>query len=253
MNPFALFVSAIGDIYIDNGNPNNRVDVWQQNASSTVTTLSIGDQCHYLFIDTNSSLYCSLYNTHRVVKRSLNSNDTQVTTIAGTGCPGYQPHMLYNPSGIFVTVNLDLYVADFNNFRVQLFRAGDLNGTTVAGRDAPGTIELKNPTAVTLDADGYLFIVDFKSLRVIGSGPYGFRCVIGCTAGWGAGSNQLASPRSMAFDRNGNIFVVDSGNNRVQKFALSFNSCSKLNTRMLLRSVRLGRGNMKVQPRESFN
>ena len=161
--------------------------------------------------------------------------------------------MLYNPSGIFVTVSFDLYVADFSNFRVQLFRAGETNGTTVAGRDAPGTIQLKKPAAVTLDADGYLFIVDCDFARIVGSGPYGFRCIIGCTGSSGLEPNQLRNPHSMAFDSNGNIFVVDSDNNRVQKFALSFNSCSKLNTRMLLRSVRLGRGNMKVQPRESFN
>ena len=32
--------------------------------------------------------------------------------------------------------------------------------STVAGTGAPGTIDLINPSAVVLDADGYLFIVD---------------------------------------------------------------------------------------------
>ena len=253
MHPYALFVSAIGDIYIDSGNINNRVDVWQLNASSAVSNLSIGDQCRSLFIDTNNSLYCSLYNNHKVVKRSLNSYDMQMTTIAGTDCSGYQPHMLYQPSGIFVAINFDLYVADSNNFRVQLFRTGELNGTTVAGRDAPGTIQLKNPVAVTLDADGYLFIVDYNLFRIIGSGPYGFRCVVGCTGTSGTDPNKLFNPRTMAFDSNGNIFVVDSFNDRVQKFALSLDSCSKLNIYMLLSGLRLESWNMKFQSTESFD
>ena len=147
--------------------------------------------------------------------------------------------MLYSPLGIFVAINFDLYVADSCNFRVQLFRAGELNGTTVAGRGAPGTIQLNRPAAVTLDADGYLFIVDYNLASIIGSGPYGFRCVVGCTSSTGSDPNQLRNPRSMAFDSSGNIFVVDSDNSRVQKFALSLDSCSKLNTRMLLSGARL--------------
>ena len=109
----------------------------------------------------------------------------------------------------------------------------------MAGRDAPGTIQLKKPTAVTLDADGYLFIVDYDLARIIGSGSYGFRCVIGCTGTSGLGPNELFNPRSMAFDSHGNIFVVDSYNDRVQKFALLLDSCSKSNNRMLLSGARL--------------
>ena len=38
------------------------------------------------------------------------------------------------PRGIFVDTNLDLYVADRYNHRVQLFRSGQLDAVTVAGR-----------------------------------------------------------------------------------------------------------------------
>ena len=138
--------------------------------------------------------------------------------------------MLYYQRGIFVTHNSELYVADTNNYRVQLFRAGQLNGTTMAGREALGTVQLLNPSAVMLDGDGYLFILDAYNYRVVGSGPYGFRCVIGCTNGRGSSSNQLSASRSMAFDSYGNIFIVDTDNNRVQKFFLSSGTCSKCKT-----------------------
>jgi hypothetical protein len=215
-----------GDIYINNW-AYSRTDVWRENSNGPISTLYIGYQCYNVFVDTNDSLYCSLQSYHRVIKRSLNSSNSQLTTVAGTGCSGYLPNMLYNPRGIFVTINFDLYVADAGNNRIQLFHQGQLNGTTVVGSGAPGTIQLQNPVAVMLDADGYLFIADSSSSRIIGSGPYGFRCVVGCTNGYGSASNQLSYPQSMAFDSYGNIFVADSYNNRVQKFMLSSNSCSK--------------------------
>ena len=218
-----------GDVYIDNG-LNKRVEVWKENATNYTSALSWDEgTCFSIFVDTNASLYCSLHEPHQVIRRSLNSSDTQLTTVAGVGCAGYQPHMLYYPHGIFVASNFDLYVADTNNHRIQLFYPDQLNGTTVAGRDAPGTMQLSSPRGVMFDADGYLFIVDSDNCRIVGSGPYGFRCVIGCTSGWGSASHQLANPQSMAFDSYGNIFVIDTANDRLQKFSVSFNSCSKSN------------------------
>jgi tripartite motif-containing protein 71 len=163
---------------------------------------------------------------HQVIKRSLNSSDNQLTTVAGIDCPGFLFNMLYYPSGIFVDINFNLYVADSGNNRIQLFQSGQLNGTTVAGNTAPGTIALNFPTGIALDADGYLFIVDSDNNRIVGSGPNGFRCVAGCS-GHSSLSNQLYNPQSMAFDSYGNIFVTDTGNGRIQKFLLATNSCSK--------------------------
>ena len=175
----------------------------------------------------DDSLYCSIHDFHKVIKRSLDSSDTQLTTVAGTGCSGYLPNRLHNPRGLFVTADLDLYVADTNNHRVQLFRAGQLHGITMAGRAALGTMQLFDPAAVMLDADGYLFILDSDNVRLVASGPDGFRCVIACTYTRGSAADQLSAPLSMAFDRYGNIFVTDTGNSRVQKFVLSSNTCSK--------------------------
>ncbi|CAF4377167.1 unnamed protein product, partial [Adineta steineri] len=73
---------------------------------------------------------------------------------------------------------------------------------------------------------GYLFIADTNNNRIIGQGPYGFRCLFGCTTISGSTSNQLYSPRTLRFDSYGNLFVADGYNNRVQKFILASNSCS---------------------------
>ena len=226
-NPNSLFVSMISDIYVDNGNAYQRVEVWRENVANYQSILSVSGSCYSLFIDSNNSLYCSLRDTHRVMKRSLSSNDSQQAMVAGIGCSGYLPHTLYYPRGIFVTLSFDLYVADSVNNRIQLFPSGQVNGITVAGREASGTIQLECPTAVVLDADGNLFITDSYNHRIVRSGPAGFWCAIGCTAGEGSGFNQLAYPRNMAFDSYGNIFVADTDNNRIQKFMFPSNMCRK--------------------------
>ena len=137
------------------------------------------------------------------------------------------PDMLNSPYGIFVSASFALYVADMSNDRIQLFKSGQVNGTTIAGKGASGTIGLNAPVGVAPDADDYVFIVDRGNQRIVGSGLGGFRCVAGCSNRGGSGSKDFDGPQSMAFDTYGNIFVADSKNNRVQKFAISTTYCGE--------------------------
>lgn len=223
--PFSIFVTMNGDIYI--GTIGSTVDLWSSNTSSNPTHLNVGGPCYGLFIDDNNTLYCAVGGLHQIVKRSIDPKNNSTAVIAGTGCPGFLSTMLNNPMGIFVDTNYNLYVADYNNNRIQLFQSGQLDGTTIAGSGAPGTISLLNPSDVTLDANGNLFIVDTGHNRIVRSGPSGFQCIIGCTMLAGGGSNQLHAPNTMAFDIYGNIYVTDTANNRVQVFFLAINPCSK--------------------------
>ena len=135
--------------------------------------------------------------------------------------------MLQNPVGIFVDINLDLYVADFGNHRILLFRLNQRHGITVAGYGSANvTIELFHPTGIVLDGDQHLFIVDCYNHRIIGSDENGFRCIFGCS-GYGSTNDKLSYPASMSFDSYGNIYVTDLLNNRVQKISLSKKSDRK--------------------------
>jgi hypothetical protein len=71
----------------------------------------------------------------------------------------------------------------------------------VAGDGATGTVSLNTPTDVILDADGYLFIVEYDGHRIVASGPNGFRCIIACTGVNGSTTTQLQNPTSLSFDR----------------------------------------------------
>ena len=220
-SPNSLFVTITADTFIGAA---SRVEMWSVNATVAIPVLSFCT-CWGLFIDIANNLYCSGGSTHQVVAKSLNNNVNTMTTF-GTGICGNASNMLCSPYGIFVHINFDLYVADCNNNRVQLFKSGQSNATTIAGSGASGTIPLSCPNGIVLDGDDHLFIVDKNNHRIVGSDGYGFRCVVGCS-GSGSAADRLTNPWSVSFDSYGNMFVADYGNSRIQKFVLSSNSCGK--------------------------
>ncbi|CAF4069526.1 unnamed protein product, partial [Adineta steineri] len=225
-NPYSLFMSMTGDIYIDNGYSYGRVDIYTFKTSNRVTVMNVNGSCYGLFIDSNNNLYCSLKNLHQVVKLLLNNSTTIPTIAAGNGSAGSLSNMLNSPQGIYVDSNLNLYIADCANNRIQFVQTGQLNGVTIVGNGSSTNFTLNYPTGIVLDANGYLFIVDSYNHRIVASSYYGFRCIVGCLGG-GSSASQLSFPQSMAFDSYGNIYVTDRNNSRVQQFTLQTNNCSK--------------------------
>ena len=227
----SVFVTDADDIYIENQKGFYRVDRWSINSTSSETVFQLKGVCSSVFVDLNDSIYCSLTNIHVIMRKLSNStvNNSITVTVAGTQCAGPYANTLTLPTGIFVNVDFTLYVADTGNHRIQRFVPGQLNGTTVAGNGAPNTIALISPRGVTLDGDGYVFIVDSVNSRIVGSGPNGFRCVAACTGIRGSGSKQLYLPVTMSFDSYGNMFVSDTSAHRIQKFILSANYCGEFN------------------------
>ena len=233
----SVFVSIDGDVYIDNGFANRRVDKWISSTSTVVPVLSVNGSCYGLFIDPNHTLYCSLGDFHSVIKSFLSFNMNNSMMAAGTGSAGSSATMLDSPRGIYVDQSFNLYVADCGNDRIQQFQPMQSNGITIAGNESSQNITLNCPTGVVLDADGYLFIVDSFNHRIVAQGPTGFRCLVGCSGIAGASSSQFSFPQSMAFDSYGNFYVTDRNNSRVQKFDRQNTSCRKFVSILAKKSV----------------
>jgi len=220
-DPSSIFVTNNGDIYVNNAANHGRVDKWiVENETWTTIMMNVTSTCYAIFIDIYDSLYCSMFDKHRVDKKWLNGKTINIA--------GSELNTLNHPWGIFVDINLDLYVADSGNNRIQLFRLNQRNGTTVAGKESSKvTIELNIPAGVVLDGDRHLFIVDKGNNRLIGSNEDGFRCIFGCSHEKDSTNNRLSNPRTMSFDSYGNIYVTDLSNNRIQKISLSKQSDRK--------------------------
>jgi hypothetical protein len=222
-----IFVTTDSDVFADDGHVHSRVQKWTMNATNSNTIMNVSGVCGGLFIDIYNSFYCSHTLSHQIWKKHVEGSSNSSVIIAGTGTLGSAANMLNGPFGIVVDIDLSLYVADFHNNRVQLFSAGQQNGTTVAGNGASGTIVLSNPITVILDGDGYLFIVEYGNHRIVGSGPNGFRCIVACTGMSGSAGNQLNQPRALSFDSYGNLYVADASNHRIQKFLIARNTCGE--------------------------
>lgn len=90
-------------------------------------------------------------------------------------------------------------------------------GVTVAGtsNDAGSwSYQLNNPTAILLDQQGWLYILDYSNSRVQKWWP-------GATYGTTVVSSPMSNPMNMKFDRSGAIVIADTYNHRIISFGLT--------------------------------
>ena len=219
-----LVVTIEGDIQVDKGTLRHSLYQWWSYSAFNYTFKRDLRECAYLFIDVYSSVYCAIDKEHQVIKIVFSSNSSTDTTIFGQGKNDSTSDSLSSPSGLFVDKELNLYVADTGNHRIQRFENGSNNATTVAGNTTLGDIGLRFPTGVVVDTHGHLFIADSGNNRIIRSEVTGFRCIVGCSRNAGSAFDQLDHPRALWFDTSGNMFVLDQDNDRIQKFYLATSS-----------------------------
>jgi len=177
------------------------------------------------------------------------SPDGIITTIAGTGSPGYNGDgipateaQLYWPMGVAIMSDGSLYISDFASpwgYEVSRVRRVGLDGiiTTVAGGGSewpgdgrPATeAGLSIPAKIALGPDGSLYIVENwgsggAGYRVRRVGPDGIITTVAGTGERGyngdgipATQAMLYNPYDVAVGSDGSLYIADSGNNRVRR------------------------------------
>lgn len=160
-----------------------------------------------------------------------------VTTLLGTGVPGYSDTQVNNPYGIIFGPDAALYFCDLDNQRIRRFDPKTKIVTTIAGNGEKGytgdggpalQASLNMPHEIQFDAAGNLYIaerdnhvirrVDAKSgliSTVAGTGIAGFS-----GDGGPAVKAQLRQPHSIVFDRDGTLLICDIGNQRIRRLHL---------------------------------
>ncbi|CAF1279829.1 unnamed protein product [Adineta ricciae] len=222
--PNSIFVSSNDLIYISNEEDGHVIE-YSLETGTTQSIITFTSTCDGLFIDIEENLYCSLSFGNLVKKRALKSVGIEPINVAGNGTSGDASNLLFFPQGIFVDTNFDVYVADCGNNRIQLFRSNQPTGITLVGRrPSIYQISLYCPAGIVLDADKRPYIVDRHNHRIVGPGPSGLRCLIGCDER-STLSFELSQPRSLSFNGYGDIFIADTYNNGIQKFILSKTPC----------------------------
>ncbi|MGZ3866599.1 MAG: NHL repeat-containing protein [Bacteroidia bacterium] len=188
--------------------------------------------------DNQGNAYIADANNNRV--RKINAEGI-ISTFAGDSKAGYsgdggpatQARLNY-PSGVACDDAGNVYVADMEN---SVIRKIDKNGiiTTVAGNGTAGfsgdkkaatAAELNDPSSVTVDNEGNLYIADYGNNRIRKVNKKGIIYTIAGTGKPGfagdkgqAISAELNSPASVVYDKNGNLFIADVNNNCVRKIS----------------------------------
>lgn len=159
-----FFVSAIKYIYVEDGALTGHIVRRSTNGTINQSVFTFTGSFRGLFIDSNDTLYCSIRLSNHVDTIYLHGNRNSSIMRASTGTAGNTLNQHWGPWGILVDDNFDLYVADANNNRIQVFLRGQSNGTTIAGNGVPNSLFLQLRTDVIFD--GNLYVVDEWNHRI---------------------------------------------------------------------------------------
>lgn len=132
------------------------------------------------------------------------------------------------PCGLAILPDGSLLVADTGNRRLRRVEA-DGKTTTVAGTGEQDSVDgtpfqakFVEPTAVSVNENGVVYVTDGNSIRAIGRRTLPFvETISGTKRGFADGNlrkSQFNRPSGMAFDTNGNLFVADSENQVIRVF-----------------------------------
>ena len=233
--PADVFVTRTSIYVMDTWN--FRVQKWSKSLFDPITVAGIPgvrgnstdmmklSNAYNLFVDNYDNVFVSDYSNNRVMMFPWSSTSgTNGVMVAGTGMAGSASNQLDGPSGVFVTDDRSLYIADCDNHRIQKWTIGATSGVTVAGGNGAGKTlsQLDSPYTVFVDLNGYMYITDYKNNRIMRWAPNtsAGECIVACSDSPGISSNQLNGPSSMTFDSSGSMYINDFGKNRVQKFKL---------------------------------
>jgi len=196
-------------------------------------------------IDPLGNLFIS--DTNNAVIRFVAAGSGVITTVAGTGTPGYggdngpaSSAQLAYPVGIAADAAGNLYIADDGSNSLRKVAAGTGIITTVAGSGQYGytgdggfatSATLSGPDGVAVDSAGNLYIADTynnvirkvtastKTISTVaGTGPKGNVYSGGYSGDGGpATSAKLHSPLGVAVDTAGNIYIADWLNHAIRE------------------------------------
>jgi PKD repeat protein len=159
-----------------------------------------------------------------------------VTTLAGlAGSPGSadgtgSAARFYEPFGVAVDTNGNLYVADTVNQTIRKVTATGvvttLAGSPGMGGSANGTgraARFNDPEGVAVAMNGDIYVSEYDGHTIRKVTPAGVVTTLAGLAGSIGSANGTGSaarfnqPLGVAVDTNGNLYVADSGNNTIRK------------------------------------
>ncbi|CAF1189894.1 unnamed protein product [Adineta steineri] len=223
----ALF-STIGNVYYN----------MSYNSTSTIIThlivkkqLLCAAQCANQFANCNTAVFDSSI-TPQSASILYRWNTTGITVAgASNGSTGTADNLLLNPYGTALGSFDSLYIADFNNNRIQKWLSNASNGTTMAGLSngtyGRSSVALTLPVSVALDPNDNMYFTDRDNHRVVywANGASSGTTIAGITGTPGSTNDTLCGPCGIARDSNtGTLYIADTFNHRIMQYLLNASS-----------------------------
>ena len=161
------------------------------------------------------------------IESVLRWNPTGITIAGVSTVSGTDNMHLDIPFGLALDYKGTIFIADFNNHRIQRFHLGiSLNGTTVAGGNGQGSAknQLNNPASVCISTiTNSIYIADKGNNRVQRwTSQFTFGVTIaGNGASTSNASTSIENPMDIRINRNETaLYVSESAYNRIWRFTL---------------------------------
>ena len=189
-------------------------------------------------IDITGNIYIADTDNNRI--RLVTKSTGIITTVAGNGIDNSLGDGLlatlasiHTPYGIAVDALGNLYISEYNGYRIRLVTASTGIITTIAGTGDSGyngdnilatSANFEGPTGMCLDDLGNLYIADFRGSRVrLITMSTGIITTVAGTGSQGyngddilASDAQLVTPGGLTLDTFGNLYIADIFDNRIR-------------------------------------
>ena len=238
-SPSHISLDASGNFYVTDAlssirkiNPNGDVTIFAGSSVELDFANGTGINARFNFalgsaVDSSGNIYVADFSNHRIRKITPSG---VVSTFAGS-VQGFVDDIGNNaqfdgPTDIVVDASDNLYVVDFGNQRIRKITADGIV-TTVAGSikgyldGTSNTAQFNNPTGISIDASGNLYIADSGNFRIRKIDTDAIVSTVAGSAlplnGEEVDESLFIIPRDVTLDRLGNIYITDLGNHSIRK------------------------------------
>ncbi|OMF04359.1 hypothetical protein BK127_33680, partial [Paenibacillus sp. FSL H7-0331] len=237
-NPLHIAVDSSDNVYVADTN-NHRIQKltvtgatsvwseWKKSGGGSGSGLGDFNNPKGVAVDSSGNVYVADSGNERMQKLTVAAGLWSEWVYQGV-IAGTDPGQFRYPSGVAVDSERNVYVADYDNNRIQKLTVTGASSVWSEWKKSGGGLgsglgEFESPTDVAVDSSGNVYVADRYNHRIqkltVATGVWSEWKKSG--GGKGSGPGEFEYPGGVAVDRSGNVYVADTNNHRIQKLTVA--------------------------------